>query len=1819
MAESILFDIAGEIILQLGSRAIQEIGLWWGVNDEIEKLKGTVSRIQAVLLDAEEKQAWNNQVKDWLGKLKEVVFEADDLLDDFSTEALRRQVMDGNRMTKEVRVFFSRSNQFAYGLKMAHKIKDLRERLDGIYADKDNLSLEEGLVEKDAMSTRLRDQTNSSIPEVVVGRDGDREAIIPLILGSSYDDNVSVISIVGIGGLGKTTLAQVIFNDERVRGHFELKLWVCVSDPFDVKVIVKKILESATDSKIEFLLVLDDVWNEDRENWDSLKRLLVSGASGSKIIVTTRSQKVAAIASTLSTHVLEGLSHSESWSLLVQIVFREKEPKNKRVIEIGNEIVKKCVGVPLAIRTIGSLLSFKNPETEWLPFMENELSKVTQTQNDILPTLRLSYDYLPSHLKHCFAYCRLFPKDYEIDVKTLIHLWIGQGFVKSSNSSQCPEEIALEYFMELAWRSFFQELRGDALGNVKSCKMHDLMNDLANLVAGTESNIISSKVNNIDEKTRYVSYEFDLDSSWQVPTYLLNAKGLRTFLLPSQVSSSNDSGRWEKSINKAIFSNFRRLRVFELHNLGIENLSPSIKKSKHLRYLDVSKNSGIKTLPNSITRLPNLQVLKLSGCKELKELPKEIRKLINLRHLDIEGCWSLNHMPSGIGKLTSLQTLTWFVVAKDCSASKHIGSLKELSRLNSLRGGIEIRNLGYMKTVPPEVEAEILKEKQHLQSLILSWNEDVNDNTVYSSYEENIERSSQSLYDNNRDAGSDERLLQSLQPHSNLQELKVYEYGGVRFSGWLSSLKNLVQLWIVNCKKCQSLPSLDQIPSLRELWISELYDLEYIDSEENNDLSEGGESMYFSSLKKLWIWKCPNLKGFRKRRSDSDGAATSTTIESGLSLLEIRNCASLTWMPLISSVSGKLNFENANLDSLQQTMKMKVRPTQLGGERFTSQLSSTTKLVTIWLKDCKGCQHLPPLDQIHSLRELYFDNLTDLEYIDMVGNNGLTGGGPFFQSLKKLWFWNCNKLKGWRRKVDDDATTTTVEQLPWFPCLSLLEIKECPNLTWMPLFPTLDERLYYVNAGSQPLQQTMKMKVMSTQREDLNFLKNTYPLENIQEIWISEISDLEYIDNDVESCINRQGGGSTIFPSLKKLWIHNCPILKGWWKKRDENDYKRAVQTLELPHFPCLSILEIKECPHLNCMPLFPFLDQRLYYVNVGKEPLKQTTEMKMKLDQYGDMRFASTGYALSKLKELWISNVADLQYIDNGKDNFLSKGGSTVFPFLKKLWIDNCPNLKGWWKTRDGDTTAFIAELPQFACLSLLEIKHCPHLSWMPLFPSVDERLYYVKSGIEPLLQTIKIKTVFQHEGPQPQLFTNLKELWLSELQDLEYIDYEVDGYLNKGQRGSRVCPFLKKLWIGYCPNLKGWWRKRDGDTTTLAELPQFPCLSVLEIKHCPIFSCMPLFPCLDERLYYVKSGVEPLVQTLKIKTSSNQLEGVQLFTKLKELWLSELEDLEYIDSDGNNCLSGGQRGSTVCPSLKKLWINYCPNLKGWWNVDADTTTTTTTKLPQFPCLSLLEIKHCPKLSCMPLFPSLDGRLYYVKSGIEPLLQTMKSKTISIQLEGAQAFTNLEEMWLSELEDLEYIDSEGYGSASGGQRGFTVCPSLKKLWIDYCPNLKGWWKMRDNGGTTSTATELPHFPSLSLLEIKHCPTLAWMPLFPYLDDKLLLEDANTEPLQQTMEMTAWRSSSSLVQPLSKLKILQIGAIEDLESLPKQWLQNLTSLQELYIKGCSRLTSLPQEMLHLTSLQKLSISGCPLLSERCRNNGVDWPNIAHIPNIETDW
>ncbi|GAB4832552.1 hypothetical protein Ancab_040276 [Ancistrocladus abbreviatus] len=553
----------------------------------------------------------------------------------------------------------------------------------------------------------------------------------------------------------------------------------------------------------KYLLVLDDVWNEDRSKWLELRDLLMVGGRGSKILVTTRSIEVAdAMRGEQDNppHQLQGLSEEHSWSLFAKMAFkRGQQQTNPNLVELGRAIVKKCANIPLAIRTIGSLLYGKD-QNKWLSLKETELARITDDGNNIIDVLKVSYDHLPSQLKHCFAYCALWPKDSHMRKEKLIRMWMAQGFIISSSENQSLEEVGEEYFMCLLNRGFFQDVTTDEWGNIVYCKMHDLMHDLAQEVAGGEIVAVQPDARNLNERIRHLS--IFLTSSSESLKSLLKLESLRTLLLTKRMKIN-------MSIFHQLVSGLRCLRVLDLSNLdGIELLPRSIGKLFHLRYLDMSSWS-IEALPDSILKLWNLQTLKLSNCHKLTRLPEDIEKLINLRHLDLENCWhltqlpvgitllrelrSLNlsccfdikHMPFGMGKLTAIQRLDMFIVGTKNSSGSDLrtatAGLRDLGTLNNLRGRLDICIGGKAEDLfSDEAKIANLRSKHGLLELKLEWEREEDDN-----------------HESNRKEDH-EGVLEGLQPHPNLKKLEIRNYAGERLSSWASvdqltlSLPNLV-------------------------------------------------------------------------------------------------------------------------------------------------------------------------------------------------------------------------------------------------------------------------------------------------------------------------------------------------------------------------------------------------------------------------------------------------------------------------------------------------------------------------------------------------------------------------------------------------------------------------------------------------------------------------------------------------------------------------------------------------------------------------------------------------------------------------------------------------------------------------------------------------------------------------------------------------------------------------------------------------------------------------------------------------------------------
>ncbi|XP_027910048.1 putative disease resistance RPP13-like protein 1 isoform X2 [Vigna unguiculata] len=412
----------------------------------LKYLRRKLVSINAVVDDAELKQFVDTYVKSWLDEVRDVLFDAEDLLDEIDYEF--------SKSASELEYRSSASKVSS----LESKLKEVVDDLESLLNQKDDLGLKNAASVRSELGNKVLERKNESsslvAEDVIYGRDDDKEIILNWLTSDSNNHNrLSILSIVGMGGMGKTTIAQHVYNDPKMKEvRFDEKAWVCVSDEFDVLKVSKAIIGAFTKVKDDsetiemvhgklkekltgrkFLLVLDDVWNEDRKDWKTLKTPLRCGAKGSKI---TRSHKVASIMQSTYIHHLKQLDEDHSWQVFAKHAFQDENSRlNYELKEIGMKIVGKCKGLPLGLETLGCLLHTKSFTSEWEGVLRSEIWDLAIEESKIIPALLLSYYHLPSHLKRCFAFCALFPKDHKFDKESLILLWMAQNFLQCSQRS----------------------------------------------------------------------------------------------------------------------------------------------------------------------------------------------------------------------------------------------------------------------------------------------------------------------------------------------------------------------------------------------------------------------------------------------------------------------------------------------------------------------------------------------------------------------------------------------------------------------------------------------------------------------------------------------------------------------------------------------------------------------------------------------------------------------------------------------------------------------------------------------------------------------------------------------------------------------------------------------------------------------------------------------------------------------------------------------------------------------------------------------------------------------------------------------------------------------------------------------------------------------------------------------------------------------------------------------------------------------------------------------------------------------------------------
>lgn len=1074
----------------------------------MQKLLTTLTVVRILIDKAEWQRFKDENLSRLLIQLKNAAFDAEDLLDEYDYQ--KSKITDAGQASQ----ILSSASSFAKNFmsRTVKKVNDIQERLNYISTKLEHairlLDLDHGPKHNGKFIKR---ETSSFVAEPeIIGRDEEREKVISLLFQSNCSsesgnanncsvactsmkkrrkDIVSVLPIVGIGGVGKTTLAQLVYNDQRVHNHFNLKLWIHVSNHLDIIGMTREVVGIVPEGNIadctnldalqkmvkekvmlkKIFVVFDDVWNDDSMEWHRLCAPLQYAHSGSMILVTTRFPKVAGLVGTMKPIALEGLKDDIFWDFFKKCAFHSDYSTDwyAELERTGRRIAAKLKGSPLAAKTLGSMLKSDLSIRHWRVIMNSEIWQLQQEEGDILPVLRLSYQYLPIYLKQCFSFCSIFTRNYWFDKDMLISMWIAEGFILPQGDLRV-EDIGCRYLNELISRSFFEnhpQYPGLYI-------IHDLMHDLAKFVSMDECLSIQPAEcqSNVPTTIRHLSVIEPMEV-----IEFGGCKRLRSFAyFGSSMNLSHVLLSW--------FNELTNLRMLMLRHCNIDELHESISNLKYLQYLDIS-HTNITKLPESFCRLHSLQTLDIKGCS-LVCIPHGFTKLINLRR--IYASIAIASKITGIGKLTSLQNLSEFEVLTEQGFQ-----IEELKNMGQLEGVLHIRGLEHVGCKEDAIQAN-LSSKQYIEELDLEWSSRSSTDPSYIT--------------------TDEEVLEGLQPHSNIKRLTIRCYQGVKSPIWLQAqtVPFLTSFQIENCPNLKELPNLPS--SLSMLQIERCSNLK--------DLKETLLPHHFPAIKSICVSNCSELVSLSV---DSLGGF------SFLEHLEIRDCPKLPCAEELSLPPSlkRLIFDSCGeIDmSLQKSLE---GLTSLGAleiyncphvismpKQVLIQLKALQQL-TIW--DCKelrnldGVQHLSSLEELSILRcpklvesgsctytteqqmEAGMVRLESL-YID----DSVIFRLPFLQnpppSLKTLEICYSSELAVFTGEGEAflhslrSLTTLRFEQcanlrlLPEMYCLTslqCLEIEDCPEIESMPRkgLPTSLTSLVFSNCHLTLTEQLTRHKTL---------------------------------------------------------------------------------------------------------------------------------------------------------------------------------------------------------------------------------------------------------------------------------------------------------------------------------------------------------------------------------------------------------------------------------------------------------------------------------------------------------------------------------------------------------------------------------------------------------------------------------------------------------------------------------------------------------------------------------------------------------------------
>ncbi|XP_037480241.1 putative disease resistance protein RGA4 [Triticum dicoccoides] len=1103
-------------LFQWAKSAISSINSKWSgsqeqsLQDSVLKLESGLQLLKDTLpamYDLINKAEWRSHehyVAKLLPSLKDAVSEADDLIDEFRWYEMKLQV-EGNASQSPFIDFLDTIIQGSF-----NKLNDVQLRLNHLSSQLDNMGLRGVTPHFDKL---VRPETTSMPNEAkLFGRNNEMKQVLGLLkvptnlrrrlmaisenpsTSASARNQVSksrilslpVLPIVGIGGVGKTTLAQHICSNKRVESYFEPIIWICVSDDFDVKRLTKEAIQSCTEKEVtsdnldclqralfnhvkdkRLLVVLDDIWDDAlKENGQCWKRFCApfrSVQEGSAMLVTTRCSKVTEVVRTLEPFILEGLKDDIFWNFFKSYVFGSQSSENYPELEcIGRRILPKLKGSPLAAKTLGRMLSMDLQESHWNFILESELWQLKQKETEILPALRLSYMYLPFYLKQCFRFCAVYPKDYIFQKQHLAEIWVAEGFVEPQGGVPI-QDIGCQYFEDLVARSFFGKVSGGYV-------IHDLLHDMAQQVSEHDCFILrnESDFDKVPQNVRHLyvlpSSDFDDSSLLRLCKYTK----LRTLICKKDLEGKTSfiMDQW-----------CTKLLCMRVISCPFTNEFPdSIGNWKHLRYLKIYRSCPLKRIPLTLCWLYYLTFFYVGECI-LESLPNDFGKLVNLQSFSSHG----------------FSYYAGLCMRLDAEAEGR--EIRLMKNLNQFRGHLEIYNVGSLSN-DHTVEVE-LKNKMYLDELKLRMHSFVGS------------PESQSIHH--------KEVLEILQPHISLKSLILENYHGVSLPSWFQpqNMPSLKSLSFVDCSSAMISQSIsvngtpavgiflslanvtisgcsnmlgvlhpDYVPAIRKIRIESCQMLESLPIEEFGELN---------FLEELDVCNCPNIRlqrlflpSLKKLQLSSAG------------LLCNIDCCSLTNFVFGCDFVTSIQLQVWNLPALQKLQIQSKSLTSIG-DSITSLSSLNVLLVAL-------CDSLSTLDGL------------------------LTQELP---AIQKIDIYSCPKL-----------VSLPVERFVSFPYLKHLKVWDCESLNWQMglVLPSSLQSLSLQKCGdTSPCVPSCLENLTSLVSLRISGCKSITSIPS--NIWRTTLASLEELNiEDFPNLVSI--GGRKAIAKIKKVTIYSCPKLK---------------------------------------------------------------------------------------------------------------------------------------------------------------------------------------------------------------------------------------------------------------------------------------------------------------------------------------------------------------------------------------------------------------------------------------------------------------------------------------------------------------------------------------------------------------------------------------------------------------------------------------------------------------------------------------------------